>query len=237
MGLLDRPGDRDESLVRQDRRRQVFGVGVPGLVECLADGAPESIGGQAGRQRVDRDDPAGVEDLRLAGKDLELRVVQGQLPPEVLDLPGHDDLAADRQSTLDEAPPEPRGVDGARVVLEPRDRALDPSPEPRLHADVAHRRLDRDHRAVLLHVQVADDPHLAQVVVAARKVEEQVADRVEVEADAGATELGSRGQPRLRERRVEELDGVGRRRGSRRSLAGRRGLDHRPPYSAEIRYR
>ena len=98
------------------------------------------------------------------------------------------------------------------VVLEPGDRALDPAPEPGLDPHVADRRLDRDDGAVLLHVQVTDQPHLAQVVVAAREVEQEVADRVEVEADARATELGAGGQSGLGERRLEQLDRVGRRR-------------------------
>ena len=236
--LLDGPGDRHESLLGQDRGRQVLGVGVPGLVERLADGRPQAGRGQAGRQPVDRHDPAGVEDLRFAGQDLELGVVERQLAPEVLDLPGHDDLAADRQPTLDEAPAEPRRIDAAGVVLEPGDRALDPAPEPGLDPHVADRRLDRDDRAVLLHVQVADQPHLAQVVVAARQVEQQVADRVEVEADAGATELGAGGQSGLA-RAACRAARPGRSAGGRRAVAFRAVAvrRHRPPYSAEIRYR
>jgi len=79
-----------------------------------------------------------VEDLGLAGEDLELGVVERQLSPEVLDLAGDHDLAADRQPALDEPPAEPRRVDAAGVVLQPGDRALDPSPKARLDPHVTH---------------------------------------------------------------------------------------------------
>ncbi len=239
VGLLDGARDRHEPLLRHDRRGQVLRVGVPGLVERLADRRPQARRRQTGGQRVDRHDPARVEHLVPSGQHLELWVVERQLATEVLDLPRDDDLAADRQAALDEAPPEPGRVDAAGIVLEPRDRALDPAAEPGLDAHVADRRLDRYDRAVLLHVQVADDPHLAQVVVAPRQVEEQVADRVEVEPDAGPTQLVGRRKPGPRQRRVEQLDRVGRRgrKGRGRGLPRRRGPCHRPPYSAEIRYR
>ena len=157
--------------------------------------------GQAARQPIDRHDPPGVQDLAVTGQHLELRVVDGQLAPEVLDLPGHDDLAADRQPALDEPTAEPGGIDAARVVFEAGDRALDATPEARLHPDVTDRGLDRHDRPVLLHVQVADDPHLAQVVVASRQVEQQVADRVEVQPDAGAAKLLRGREPGLAQRR------------------------------------
>ena len=79
--------------------------------------------------------------------------------------------------------------------------------------------------------QVAQLAHLAQVVVAPREVEQQVADRVEVELDARPAERRAGRQPRLGERRRQELDRVGRDR--RRDRARR--LGH--AYSAAIRYR
>jgi hypothetical protein len=95
-----------------------------------------------------------VQDLAfaIAAEDLELRVVEREPAAEVLDLPGDNDLAPDRQAALDEAPSEPRRIDAAGVILQPGDRALDPAPEARLDAHVADRRLDRHDRAVLLHV-------------------------------------------------------------------------------------
>ena len=137
VGLLDRPDDRHEPFLGDDRRGQVLRVRVAGLVERLADRRPEADRGQPGGQRVDRHDPAGVEQLRVVGDDLELRVVEGQPAAEVLDLAGDDDLAADHQPSLDEPPPEPRRARCCRCRLEPRDRALRPAAEARLHADVA----------------------------------------------------------------------------------------------------
>ena len=57
---------------------QVLRVGMAGLVERLADRGPEARRGQPGRQRIDRHDPARVEQLRLAvvRRDLELGVVE-----------------------------------------------------------------------------------------------------------------------------------------------------------------
>ncbi len=235
--LLDGPGDRHESLLGQDRRRQVLGIGAPGLVEGLTDRGPQARGRQTGREGIDRDDPAGVEDLGVAREHLELGVVEGQPAPEVLDLPRHDDLAADVQPPLDEAPTEPRRIDTAGVILEPRDRALDPTPETGLDPHVPDGRLGRHDRAVLFDVQIAQLAHLAQIVVSPGQVEEEIADGVEAETDPGAPKLGRGGQARLRQRGPEQLDRVGRRGRKRRSLLRGRDLRHRPPYSAEIRYR
>ena len=81
--------------------------------------------------------------------DLELRVVEGQLAAEALDLARHHDLAADRQPPLDVAAAEPGRVDAAGLVLEPGDRPLDPAAERRLDADVADRRPGRHDGPVL----------------------------------------------------------------------------------------
>ena len=56
---------------------------------------PQPNSGETGRQAVDRDDPAGVEQRNVLGDDLELGVVERQPATEVLDLARHDDLAAD----------------------------------------------------------------------------------------------------------------------------------------------
>ena len=232
--LLDRPGDRHQVLRTGDLVGQVLRVGVAGLVERLADGGAQADRGQAGRQRVDRHDPAGVEQLGLAhlpGEDLELRVVQGQLPAEVLELAGHDDLGADREPPLDEATAEPGRVDRAGVVLEPGDRPLGPAAEARFDPDVTDRGLGGDDVAVGDEDQIAQLAHLAQVVVAPREVEEEVADGVEVELDARPAERRPGRQARLRERRRQQLDRVGRDRCRDRA----RRLGH--AYSAAIRYR
>ncbi len=55
-----------------------------------------------------------------------------------------------------------------------------------------------------------DLAHLAQVVVAPWQVEQQVADRVEVELDPGPPERRPGGQPGSRQRGRQQLDRVGR---------------------------
>ena len=72
------------------------------------------------------------------------------------------------------------------------------------------RRLGRDHRPVRHPAEVAELPHLAQVVVAPRQVEQQVADRVEVELDPGPPERRPGGQPGSRQWGRQQLDRVGR---------------------------
>ena len=212
--LLDGPGDRHQVLITGDGGGQVLRVGVAGLVERLADRGAEADGGQPRGQRVDRHDPARVQQLRLAHlarKHLELGVVEGQPAPEVLDLPGHDDLGTDMQAPLDEPTTEPGRVDRARVVLESRDRPLGPTAKPALDPDIADGRLGRDHVPVRDEQQVPELAHLAQVVVPARQVEQQVADVVEPELDPRSTKGGRRAEPGPRERGREELDRIGRR--------------------------
>ena len=231
--LLDGARDRDQAFGGGDRLGQVFRIGVAGLVEGFADGRPQTDRRQAGGQRVDRHDPAGVQELglaHLARDHLELGVVEGQATAEVLELPGHDHLGADVEPPFDEAAPEPGRVDRARVVLETGDRPLGPTPEARLDPDVTDRRLDGHHVAVRYEDEVAELAHLAQVVVPPRQVEEQVADGVEVEPDPGPPEGGPGGQPGLRQWGRQQLDRVGR----GRSCRARR-LRH--AYSAAIRYR
>ncbi len=232
--LLDGPGDRHELLGLRDLRRQILGIRVAGLVERLAHRGAEPDRGQTGGQRIDRHDAAGVEQLGLAHlpcEDLELRVVERQAATEMLELAGHDDLRPDVEATLDEAATEPGGVDRTRVVLEPRDRALGPAAETRLDTDVTDRRLGRHHVPVGHEDEVAQLAHLAEVVVAPREVEQQVADVVEVELDAGPLERRCGCESRLRERRRQERDRIGRDRWRDRA----RRLGH--AYSAAIRYR
>ena len=98
MRLLDGSTDRHQVLGASDLVGQVLRIGMAGLVERLADRGAKADRGQPGRQRVDRHDPARVQQLRLAdlaGEHLELGVVDGQPSSEVLDLPGHDDLGSD----------------------------------------------------------------------------------------------------------------------------------------------
>ena len=198
--------------------RQVLRVGETGLVERLADRRPQADRGQAAGQPVDRHDPAGVEQLGVLGDDLELGVVEGQLAAEMLDLARHDDLGPDEQAALDESPAEPGRVDAPGVVLEACDRALGPAAEAGLDADVADARLGGDDRAVGRPAELGHLSHLAQVVVAPRQVEEQVADRVEVELDPGPPQRRAGGQPGPGKRGRQELDRIGRDRRDARCL-------------------
>ena len=140
-----------------------------------------------------------MEQLGVVGDDLELGVVEGQAAAEMLDLARHDDLGADEQPALDEAPPEPGGIDAPGFVLEPRDGPLGPAAEAgstRTSPTVAWA------ETTVPSVgpgEVADLAHLAQVVVAPRQVEEQVADGVEVELDPGPAQRGAGRQAGLRQ--------------------------------------
>ena len=229
VGLLDRPADRHEPFLREDLGRQVLGVGEASLVDRLPDGRAQADRGEAARQSVDRDDPAGVEQLRIVDDDLELGVVEGQPAAEVLDLARDHDLGTHEQPAFDEAPSEPGGLDAPCLVLEPRDRPLGAAPEPGLDADVADRRLGRDDRAVRGEAQIADLAHLAQVVVAPGQVEQEIADGIEVELDPRPPELGARRPDPSRQRGRQELDRVGR------DGCADDGFGH--AYSAEMRYR
>ena len=151
-----------------------------------------------------------MEQLGVVRDDLELGVVERQPAAEMLDLAGHHDLRADRQPALDEAAAEPGRLDAPGLVLEPGDRALGAPPEARLDADVADARLGRHDRAVRLPDEVAQVAHLAQVVVAPRQVEQQVADGVEVELDPGPPERRAGGQPGPGQRGRQQLDRIGR---------------------------
>ena len=192
MSGLDRGRDRHQPFLGDDRGRQVLGIGEACLVERLADGRPEADRGKSCRQAVDRDDPSGMEQLGVVGDDLELGVVEGQAPPEMLDFARYDDLGADEQPALDEAPPEPGRIDAPGLVLESRDRPLGPASKTRFDPHIPDRGLRRDDGPIRRPAQVADLAHLAQVVVAARQVEEQVADGVEIELDPGSTQAPRR---------------------------------------------
>jgi hypothetical protein len=140
------------------------------------------------------------------------------------------------EPAFDVAPAEPRRLKGPGVVLEYGDRPLDAAAERRLHPDVDHPHPGADDRAVIDVAHVPEQPHLAEVVVAARQVEEQVANREEAQPAASPLEDVPGGEPGLPDRCVEE-----RRRIRRWWWQGRlrlrgaacRGSRH--AYSAEIR--
>ena len=117
--------------------------------------------------------------------------------PKCLILPETMTRLARMQPPLDVPAAEPGRVDRAGLVLEDRDRALDASAERRLDPHVHDRDPRGDDRAVLDPHEIAELAHLAQVVVPARQVEQEVADRLEAHPLADA----ARGRSR-RERRT-----------------------------------
>ena len=227
VGLLEGDVDRREPLGLADRGRQVLRVLVAGAVERLADGRSQPCRGQTRRQRVDGHDPPGVEHLGVALGDLELGVVEGELAAEPLDLAGHDDRVARLEPALDVAPPEPGCLGGAGLVGQRGHGPLDPPAERGLDVDVGDPHARGRDGSLLDPGQVAESLHLAQVVVPAWQVEQQVAHRVPAQPDAGPPERCLRGQPGLAQRRLQQPCRVARDNG-RDGSAGH-------AYSAEMR--
>ena len=207
--------------------RQVLRVLGAGAVECLADRGSQTCGCQTRRQRVDGHDPPGVEHLGVALGDLELGVVEGEPAAEPLDLAGHDNRVARFQPALDVAPPEPGCLGGAGLVGQRGHRPLDPPAERGFHVDVGDPHARGGDASLLDPGQVAESLHLAQVVVPAWQVEQQVAHRVPAQPDAGPPERRLRGQPGLAQRRLQQPCRVARENG-RDGSAGH-------AYSAEMR--
>jgi hypothetical protein len=119
------------------------------------------------------------------------------------------------------------------LVLEDRDRPLDAAPERGLDANVDDARPRRDDRPVLDPDQLAELAHLAQVVVAPRQVEQQLADRVEAEPPARPLQHRGRGNAGIADRRLESSAGsVGTRTAT---FVGVRAFGPATSYSAEIR--
>ena len=168
-----------------------------------------------------------MEHLGVALGDLELGVVEGELAAEPLDLAGDDDRVARLQPALDVAPPEPGRLGRAGLVRQRGDGPLDPPPERGLDVDVGDPHARGRDGSLLDPGQVAESLHLAQVVVPAGQVEQQVADRVPAEPDAGPPERCLRGQPGLAQRRLQQPRRVARDDG-RDGSAGH-------AYSAEMR--
>ena len=182
VGLLQGDVDRREPLGLADRGRQVLRVLVSRAVERLADGRSEPCRGQTRGQRVDGHDPPGVEHLGVALRDLELGVVEGELAAEPLDLAGHDDRVARFEPALDVAPPEPGCLGGAGLVGQRGHGPLDSPAERGLDVDVGDLHARGCDRSFLDPDQIPESLHLAQVVVPAWQVEQQVAHRVPARA-------------------------------------------------------
>ena len=227
VGLLEGDADRSESFGLNDRGRQVLRVLVACAIERLADRRSQSGGCQTRRQRVDGHDPPGVEHLGVALGDLELGVVEGELAAEPLDLAGHDDRVARLQPALDVASPEPCGLGCAGLIGQRGDGPLDPSPERGFDVDVGDAHARRRDGSLLDPRQVSESLHLAQVVVPAGQVEEEVPDVVPAEPGPSPPERCLRGQPGLAQRRLQQPRRVARD-NSRDGSAGH-------AYSAEMR--
>ncbi len=230
VGRFEGRRDAGQAHLAADGGRQVLRVGGTRPIERVADGGAEAGSGQPGGEPVDRHDATGEQDLVVALEDLEVRVVEGQLPAEPLDTPGDHDLVVDLEASFDITPAEPGRLDRARLVGQGGDRPLDPAPERGQNHHVRDPDLRRDHRPGLHLAQVAEPGHLAQVVVAPRQEEQQVAHVVDADPHAGPPERGAGRQPGTGQWGIEQLDRVERRRRERGSRLGH-------AYSAEIRYR
>ena len=139
---------------RRRQRGQVLGVG-PEAVQAAPDGLAQRPRRDAAREPVDGHDATHVEQ-RPAVVALEVGVVQLGAPALQLDLAARDHGVAGLELPLDEAPPEPDGLDLAAVVLERRRRQPEPPPVGALDADGADRGPHRDHRPRRRVVQPTD---------------------------------------------------------------------------------
>ena len=208
VGVLERLADRRHVLRGPDRVRQVFRVVMPGPVERDAHRRPEAVRGQAAGEPVHRHDAADVEQVGGVGR-LELGSLEHQVAVAVLDLARDQELVAGLDAALDVAPPEPGGDREAGAVGEPGRRDLHAPPPRLLDRDVDHADLRRGHAAVVEVADVGQRPELAQVVVAAREVEQQVPDGLDAEPAGDPPQARDLLDARLPDRRRQEL-GEGR---------------------------
>jgi hypothetical protein len=242
VGVLERLGDGRHRLLGAQGLRQVLRVGVARLVQRLAHRLPQAGRRQAGRQPVDRHDPADVEQVRRV-RLLELGVVEHDPESAVLELARDDQLVARPEAALDEPAAEPGRLGRAGLVREERGRDLDPAPERLLDPDIGDPHAGRDDRAVLGGVEVVERPHLAQVVVPSREMEQEVAHGVHAEPATRPAEHGGGREPGQAHRLVEQLHRIGgdgrRDPGLERAAAPRGGTRpaRRAAHSAEMRYR
>ena len=197
--LLERLADEAEPELASNVSREVLRVGACRSIERRADGAPERRDTEAGREPVDRHDPPGVEEGRAIVR-LELGVVERHPGPEAAQLAAHDDRVAGLEATLDEAAPEPGRIDGAGRILQAGDRPLDAPPERCLDSQLGDPYAGRDRLAVGDEEQLPEPAHLAEVLVAAGEVEEQVADTLDAQPPAAARQGRCPGQSRPADR-------------------------------------
>ena len=137
---------------------------------------------------------------RCAVIGLELGVVEGHPVAEPTELAADDDRVPDLQPTLDEAPPEPRRIEAARLILEPGEGALDAAPEGRLDPQIEHADAGRDELPVGDASEPGNGVHLAQVLVPARDAKQEIAHPMRAEAATGASEHRGARQARSTDR-------------------------------------
>ena len=237
MGLLDGLPDPHQGLPGEQRRRQVLGVGTPGPVDPVANEHAQPGRGEARSEAVYRHNPPGMQESG-AIVPLELGIVEDDRPAAVLDPATDHDAIALGQPAFDEATPEPDRLRLAGFVVENGHGPLHPSAERLLDSQLP----DADPRAGDLAIAGVPEgrqrAHLAEIVVAAWKVEQQVADG----PDAEARKLAAQGRctrqaaPADRQREEGGIWFRGRRGVAPRFAPGRspgRGANHR--YSTEIR--
>ena len=233
--LVDRPADRLEALGRDQAGRQVFRVEQAGPVEGRPDPFANPGRGEARRQPIDGHDPAGVERVRaVLGR--ELGVVEDRAEAALLEPPAHDKMLSGADPALDEPPPEPGCLGLTAVVGEDGPGDLDPPPPGLLDRDRSDHDPDAGRGALGQVTQLGDRVHRPPVLVAARQVEQQVADGVQVQPATCPAQRSRPGQAAVAEGRGQQDDRIGRRRwgspgGSRAGRggwsAGRRSVAHR----------
>ena len=176
-------------------------------------------------------DPARVEQVRGVGR-LELRALEDDAEAAVPDLPRQEQHVARADPPLDVPPPEPGRLGRARLVGQLGGRDLDVPPPRLLDVDGGHPGPGRDDRAVRDPVQVVQRPELAQVVVAAGQVEQEVPHRLEAQVPAGPPQDRGRPEAGLPQPEAEPRDGIVR---DRRRAASAR--SERLPRAGAVRLR
>jgi hypothetical protein len=237
---LERLADRRQLLAGANLVGQVLRVVAAGGVERRAHRAAEAVRGEPGGEPVDRHDPADVQQVRGVRR-LEVRALEHDPALAMLDPARHQELVAGSHALLDEPPAEPRRGREPGAIGQVGGHDLD-APSPRLlDADVHDRDPRRGDRPVVEVAQLREPAELAQVVVPARQVEQQVADGLDPEPPPRPPQPGDRRDAREAHGRGEDRRRVGGDRDGglrpQRATATRRRGAAAIAHSAEIRYR
>ena len=195
VGVLEGLRDGRQVLGGAQLRRQVLRVGVARLVQRLAHRLAQPRGGQPCGQPVDGDDPADVEQVRRIGL-LELRVVEHDPEPAVLELAADDELVAvcSRRSMNRR----PNQVASAVPVSSARNAVVTWTRRRYVcwtRMSVTRTRAETT-TPVGRGVEVVELAHLAQVVVPPREVEQEVPHALHAEPPAGPPQDATRRRTR-----------------------------------------